>query len=277
MNALFRRPAGASPWSRTARTCGWIFGLSLLVSATAEASKLRGRVDGFRNLLNPVWAEARDPKQHGYSFREPVATVRAEFRRLFPHAPKEICVAALAAGPQKAPPPVLVRVGGGRTTPVTIVVPPNTRLSFQNTDPFKHRLHGVNIATFQPADTLRGANRDWTVPGPGVFEIRDELAPSLRMWVIGDPNVAAIAYPSLKGDFALSVDQPGEYTVQAYFAGKKVGPALPVTVKDAATDLDLSKTPLKVADEKAAAAADKAEAEKAKSEADSDAKQGGGK
>lgn len=277
MNALLRGLTGASRWPRAARTCGWVFGLSLLVSASAEASKLRGRVDGFRNLLNPVWAEAREPKQHGYSFREPVATVRAEFRRLFPHAPKEICIAAIAAGPQKAPPPVLVRIGGGRTTPVTIVVPPNTRLSFQNTDPFKHRLYGVSISSFQPADTLRGANRDWTVPGPGVFEIRDELAPSLRMWVIGDPNVAAIAYPSMKGDFTLSVDQPGDYTVQAYFAGRKVGPALPVTVKDAAADVDLSKTPIKVGDEKAAAAADKAEAEKAKAEAERDAKKEGGK
>jgi hypothetical protein len=272
MNAPFGPSSSTAPRSGLGRACGWLAALTLLVPASADAAKLRGKVDGFRNLVNPVWAEARDPKQHGYSFREPVATVRAEFRRLFPHAPKEICVAAIAAGPQKAPPPVLVRIGGGRTTPVTIVVPPNTRLTFQNTDPFKHRLYGVNINSFQPADTLRGANREWSVPGPGVFEIRDQLAPSLRMWVIGDPNVAAIAYPSLKGDFALSVEQPGEYSVQAFFAGKKVGPALPVTVKD--VDIDLSKTPLKVGDEKAAAAADKAEAERAKAQAETDAKGG---
>jgi len=241
---------------------------------SADAAKVRGRVDGFRNLLNPVWAEARDPKQHGYSFREPVPTVRAEFRRLFPHAPKEICIAALSATPQKAPLPVLVRIGGGRTTPVTLVVPPGTRLSFQNTDPFKHRLHGVGISTFPPADTARGANREWSVPGPGVFEIRDELAPSLRMWIVGDPNVAAIAYPSMKGDFALTVEQPGDYVVQAFFAGKKVGPAIPVPVL--AADIDLSKTPIKIGDEKAAAAADKAEveAEKAKAEAEKAPKEG---
>ena len=171
---------------------------------------------------------------------------------------------------------MLVRVGGGRTTPVTIVVPPGTRLSFQNTDPFKHRLHGVGINTFQPADTARGMTREWSVPAPGVFEIRDELAPSLRMWVVAEPTVAAIAYPSMKGDFALTVEQPGDYTVQAYFAGKKVGPALPVTVKDA--DLDLTKTPLKVGDEKAAAAADKADAEKDKAGAgDADSKPEAGK
>lgn len=240
--------------------------IALLAPAVAHAAKVRGRVEGFRNLLNPVWADARDPKSHGYSFREQVPTVRAEFRRLFPHAPKEICVAALAAGPQKATPPVLVRVGGGRTTPVTLVAPPGTRLTFQNTDPFKHRLYGVGINTFQPADTQRGGSRDWSVPGPGTFEIRDELAPSLRMWVIGEPTVAAIAYPSMKGDFGLTVETPGDYVVQAFFAGKKVGPAIPVKIDLA--DVDLSKAPLKVGDEKAAAAAEKAEAEKAKAEAE---------
>ncbi|HEY3495786.1 MAG TPA: hypothetical protein VGK73_13905, partial [Polyangiaceae bacterium] len=108
--------------------------------------------------------------------------------------------------------------------------------------------------------------REWSVPGPGVFEIRDELAPSLRMWVVGEPNVAGIAYPSMKGDFGLNVEEPGDYVVQAFFAGKKVGPAIPVTVQ--AADIDLSKAPLKVGDEKSAAAVDKADEERAKAEAE---------
>jgi len=244
------------------RLVRWGALLTLLVPASAEAARITGRVDGFRNLLNPVWADARDPKQHGYSFREPVPTVRAEFRRLFPHPPKEICVAAIAATPQKAGGAVEVRVGGGRTTPVTIVVAPGTLLRFQNTDAFRHRLYGVDIKTFQPADTPRGGKREWTVPAPGVFEIRDELAPSLRTWIVAEPNVSAIVYPSQRGDFALTVAEPGDYTVQAFFAGKKVGPAVPVTV--ATADVDLSRSPLKVGDERAAAAADKAEAAKEK-------------
>jgi hypothetical protein len=115
---------------------------------------------------------------------------------------------------------------------------------------------------FPPADTARGGKREWTVAEPGVFEIRDELAPSLRTWVVADPNVAAIVYPSMKGDFGLTVAEPGDYTVQAFFAGKKVGAAVPVTVTGA--DVDISRAPLKVGDEKAAAAADKAQAEKEK-------------
>ncbi len=216
--------------------------------AVADAAKIKGKIAGWRALENPVWGEAKNPKKRGYSFREPVPTVRAEFRRLFPHIPKEICIAALSAG--KQPPPktaILIRVGGGRTVPVTIVVPPGTTLQFKNTDPFKHRLYGKGVPTFPPNETTAGAHRDWTVAAAGAYEIRDELAPSLRMWVIAEPNVAAIAYPSMKGEFQLSVEKDGPYTLQAFFAGKKVGPALPVEI--AGRDIEM-KDALKVAVEK---------------------------
>jgi hypothetical protein len=222
--------------------------------SSAAAAHVKGRFEGFRALQNPVWSEAKDPKSHGYSFREPVPTVRAEFRRPFPHIPKELCLAAIAAAPQKAQPPVLIRVGGGRTTPVTIVVTPGTRLTFQNTDPFKHQLYGVGIKTFAPGQTGPGATRDWSVPAPGVFEIRDQSAPSLRMWIVSEPNVAQVAYPSMKGEFSVNIQEPGDYVLQAYFAGKKVGAATPVTV--AASDLEV-KLPIKVNDPGAASAADK--------------------
>lgn len=215
------------------------------LSRSTDAAKVKGIVAGFKLLRNPVWVEAQDAKLHAFSFREAVPTVPAEARQLYPFIPKELCVAALSADKQSPPPPVLIRIGGGRTAPVTIVVPPLTKLSFQNTDPFPHRLYAYNLPSFGPSDTGRGANRDWTVPSVGVFEIRDEAAPSLRMWVIGDDNVAAIAYPSLKGEFQLSIAQPGDYQVQAFFAGKKVGP--PTSLKVTTADMDITKTPLVVA------------------------------
>lgn len=222
---------------------------------TADAAKVKGAVKNFRLLTNPVWEEAKDPKQHGYSFREPVPTVPSKFRRLFPDIPKELCVAALSSQKQKPEKPILIRVGGGRTTPVTIVVPPGTTLQFKNTDPFTHRLYGVKIPTFQPNDTVKGGTRSWSVPSKGTFEIRDELAPSLRMWIVGEPNVAAIAYPSKDGKFLLTVDQPGDYTVQAFFSGKKVGDPKPITV--GGKDMDISRTPIKVAASKKKGKADK--------------------
>jgi plastocyanin len=251
-------------WSRSSPRWGAGACLSLLVfvavPSSADAAHVKGRLEGFRLLRNPVWAEAKEANNHGFSFREPVPTVRAEFRRPFPHIPKELCIALLSATPQAAPKPILIRVGGGRTTPVTIVVPPGTRLTFQNTDPFKHRLYGVDIKTFVAAEQGQGATREWTPSAPGTYEIRDEAAPSLRMWVVAEANVASITYPSLKGEFAVNVETPGEYTLQAFFAGKKVGDAIPVKVD--AADVEL-RAAIKVMDQKTADAEEKASDEKA--------------
>ncbi len=201
-----------------------------LLAPDVGAAKVKGQIGNFMELENPVWAEATQVKNRGYSFREPVATVPAKYRKLFPHIPKELCVALLAKSAQKPPKPILIRVGGGRTTPVSIVVPPGTQFTFQNTDPFVHELYGVGIKTFNAATTIRGATRDWTVPSAGSYEVRDRRAPSLRMWIVAEPNVAAIAYPNMKGEFLLDAKEPGEYEIQAFFAGKKLGPATPVSV-----------------------------------------------
>ena len=255
-------------------TGAFLIGASLSQTLPVEAAKIRGKVVGFKFLRNPVWVEAQDPARHLFSFREAVPTVPSEVRQLYPHIPKEICVVALAATAQKAPPPVLIRVGGGRTTPVTIVVPPMTQLSFQNTDPFPHRLFGVGIGTFSPNDTMRGGNRDWTVPAPGTYEIRDESAPSLRMWIIAEPNVAAIAYPSLRGEFGLNINEPGEYTIQAYFAGKATGPATVVKIDQADVEMKTPVTLAKVADK---SAGDKKDADKSDQDKSDDAKSDDGK
>lgn len=204
--------------------------LGLVMSSSALGAKVVGSITGYMNLENPVWAEAKDPEKKGYSFREMVPTVPAKYRKLYPHIPKEVCLALVAGAAQPKGEATLIRVGGGRTTPGTIVVTPGTKLVFKNTDPFTHRLHAVGVSTFSPNDTEKGGTREWTVPGAGTFEVRDELAPSLRMWIVSEPNTAAISYPTMSGEYQLSASEPGDYTVQAYFAGQKVGPAVPVKV-----------------------------------------------
>jgi hypothetical protein len=216
------------------------------VPALAAGPKVTGRVANWTELRNPVWEEAKNPDRHLYSFREVVPTVPAKERVLYPHIPKELCLAALSTAKQETPRgATLITVGGGRTTPVTIVVRPKARLRFKNTDPFKHRLYIVGSKTFVASDTIKGGARDWTVPAPGSYEVRDELAPSLRMWIVAENNVAEIAYPNLKGQFALRLEQDGEYSIQAYFAGKKVGDPRPIEIKG--RDVNISQQPIKVA------------------------------
>jgi hypothetical protein len=233
-----RPPAAvfAPPWSRKLV----VLVLTALAPALAFAApQVRGKLVGLEKLMNPAWAEAKESSSHRFSWREPSPTVRAEFRSLFGYAPKEVCIAALAANPQQPPSlPLLITVGGGRTTPVTVVVAPGTRLHFENRDPFPHRLYAVGQSSFPPGDMVAMAARDWTAPGPGKYELRDEVSPSLRSWVVVEPHVAMVAYPSTQGVFSFSQLAPGEYTIRPYFAGAPVGSPKAVAVGPATvTDL----------------------------------------
>jgi hypothetical protein len=60
----------------------------------------------------------------------------------------------------------------------------------------------------------------------------------------------------MKGEFSVNIQDPGDYTLQAYFAGKKVGAPMPVTVDT--KDVEL-KQPIKVNEGGAPAATDKPE------------------
>jgi plastocyanin len=236
--------------SRLRQVFGFVLALGVGVvlggGRSARAADVKGRLVGFEHLRNPVWVAAKDPGKHGYSFREPVTTVPAAMRKLFPQISKEICVVALSTGGAAgAGKPVSVRVSGGRTTPTTLVVTPGTELRFKNADPFEHRLYGVGFATLAASATAKGALRRWTPQDAGRYEIRDELSPSLLMWVVAEPTAAAMAFPAADGRFVIALEQPGQYMIQAYFAGEAVGRPLPVTVDK--RDLDMSRQPLVLA------------------------------
>jgi len=217
----------------------------LLVPGVALAAQVKGQVKGHNKLINPVWEEAARPGNNRYTWREPSPTVRSEFRRLFGLAPKELCIAGISSKTVTPPKvPILVLVGGGRTTPVTMVVAPGTRIRFRNNDPFRHRLYAVGEGSLPPADMAMAAERDWTAPEVGTYELRDELAPSLRSWIIVKEGVADIGYPNRKGEFFLNLE-PGDYKLEFFFAGKVIGDLEGLTVGK--RDVDLTRQPIKVA------------------------------
>ena len=74
--------------------------------------------------------------------------------------------------------------------------------------------------------------REWTAPdGNGRYEIRDELFPTVRTFVIIDPQVVQVAYPGRDGAFGLTLPA-GEYVLKAFFQGKQVGKPTPVNAKE---------------------------------------------
>jgi hypothetical protein len=206
--------------------------LPLLVAASALGSgtllaagglgSVRGKVVGWEKLLPAVYAEAAKSDSHRFTWREPSPTVKQDFRKLSASISRDVCVVAFGGGPAQPHEPRAVRVTGGRITPSTVVVSPGSRLSFKNHDPFAHPLYEVNNAAWAANPLAPGSTREWVAGAPGLHVIRDQLFPSMVMYVLVDANAVEFDFPDREGAFSMSVP-PGEYTLKAFFEGKPTG------------------------------------------------------
>ena len=208
-------------------------GLAIAQEEAPPKAAVKGRVTGGELLMNPVWNEARDPNNHRYTFRAPSVTVNQKAKQLSAFLPKEVPIVVIGDGAKAASAAYEIQVSGGRTTPVTVVVPPGQSVQFVNRDPFRHTIYTKDTKQGGlPAEPMeKGKSRTWTPPGPGVYEIRDELFPSVRSWIVVDPKAVASGYPDLKGEFQVGDIPLGTYKLQAYFNGKPTGAPLDIEVR----------------------------------------------
>jgi hypothetical protein len=235
------------PHRRGARTVTiLVLGACLTYCATVVAGPLKGRIAGQEKLLPDVYVEANRPDAHRFNWREPSATVRAEFRNPTGNPSRDLCIAAMSSNgpPAAAHEPILIKVAGGHTVPTTIVISPGTRLSFENRDPYPHRLYIVGNAAWKAETMETTRRREWTAPsGAARYEIRDELFPSVRSFVVVDPQVVDIAFPGRDGAFGMTLPA-GDFVLKAYFGGKQVGRSVSIVSKERGV-IDL-KDPLNV-------------------------------
>jgi hypothetical protein len=161
--------------------------------------------------------------------------VSAKAKVLTAYLPKELAIVALSAEAAPASKvPARMAISGGRTTPVTLVVPEKQEVQIENHDPFPHRLYGGDKAApaLTPSDIEPTKSRRWTPPAVGKFELKDEKAPSILSWIVVEPKALKSTYPNFKNEFTIELE-PGSYTLQGYFNGAPVGKPLPLEVKPA--------------------------------------------
>ncbi len=218
--------------------------LLTLPGVAFAAVTAKGKLSGADKLLNPVWNEAKDPNARRYTFREPSPTVRPDVRTLTGHLPKELAIVVLGDKGTPSKVPVTVSIAGGRTSPVTIVVPEGQQINFENKDPFPHKIYDTGGKGLGAVETAPAKSRSWTPPAPGKYEIRDQFAPSVRSWVVVEPRAIASTYPDRKGDFAIELE-PGPHKLRGYFNGEPVGQELDVVITPFPTEQPL-KAPLVV-------------------------------
>ena len=239
------------PHARRVKKRGALLALLILgLPSGVLAATIKGKVGNTHDLLNPVWNEAKEPSAHRFTFREPSPSVPPDVRVLRGHLSKELCIVALTeADAQPMKKPIRVVIEGGRTSVVTLVVPPGQEILFENHDPTDRGLYEVTgKGQFGKGVIKPDQSRTWTPPGPGKYEFRDELNPSLRSWVVVEPKAFKSIFPNRKGDFSIELD-PGVYTLRTYFNGEPVGDAMPLDVKPAPPEQPL-KDPLKAGADK---------------------------
>lgn len=218
-----------------------------LFTTTGKANppNVKGKITGQEKLVPELYAETAKPESRRWTWREPSPSVSAQFRVLSANPSRDICLAATTGANQEKQ-EFRMTVTGGRVFPTTIVVTPNTQLAFKNVDPFVHRIYVVGATgqkLLQAEDLAANGVRSWSPQGAGKFEVRDELFPSVRTYVVVDPQVAQIAYPGRDGAFGFSLPN-GDYVLKAYFNGKPIGKPVNFTAKEKGM-VDL-KEPLKL-------------------------------
>jgi hypothetical protein len=224
-----------------------LLALACVAEARAVGPNVRGRISGQEKLAPDVYVEAAKTDAHRWTWREPSPAVDSKYRNLAANASRDICIAALSTGggaPTDSP--LLMSLTGGRIFPTTIVVAPGQKLQFKNFDPFDHRIYMVNNPSLKAEKQSAGGIRDWAAPtgGEGKFEIRDELFPSVRTFVLVNPQVVQITYPGRDGSFAFTLGN-GDYILKAFFNGRLVGPGLAAAAREKGAPNDL-KQPLDV-------------------------------
>lgn len=244
--AFLGYPRGAS--MRTRVVLGVLSGLALLTQAgVAAAPNVKGKIIGQDKLVPEVYSDAAKPDARRWTWREPSPSVDPKFRTLAANPSRDICIAATSAANQEKQEHRMT-VTGGRVFPTTIVVTPKTGLVFKNFDPFSHRIYIVNAngqKVLPPADLAANQTRTWSPDGAGKFEVRDELFPSVRTYVVVDPQVAAVVYPGRDGAFGFSLPG-GDYVLKAFFNGRQIGKPVPVVARERGA-IELAK-PLDLAD-----------------------------
>ncbi len=197
---------------------------SLLAGSSPVGVNVRGKVTGWEKLFPQVYADAAaDP--HRYTWRETSPTVKQEFRKLSASPSRDVCVVALSAGAAQAHEPLSIKVTGGRLSPSTLVLSPGSRLSFKNVDPFPHVLFESGNDKWAANPTAPGSAREWAATTAGLHVIRDQLFPSIVMYVLVDPTAVEFAIPDRDGGFSMAVT-PGDYVLKAFFEGKQVSKAV---------------------------------------------------
>ena len=195
--------------------------LSLAVGAQAEAAKVVGKLtvtDKFRRALADEDAKAPVATKPGY-WNEPNAVRDVEPPFVVPSSDLGIVLIRDGAPPPKPDEPTEVDVRAGGLGKNVVVVRPGTAVKFRSVDPFDHSLYVPALDDFKPEKQSRGAFRTIEFAREGVYEVRCQLVPHFRGWIVVTAATFVLKADA-SGGFSMDGLAVGDYTLRVFFRGK---------------------------------------------------------
>lgn len=222
-----RDPSRRSPSAQRATTSLWV-ALSFAVTALtvpAHSADLRGNLQGI-DTLRPS-APPEIPERRLYFWMQSNGAVATREARANPE--RDLAVIVTGPAVAEAAQPVTVTIAGGGCQPGTVVVTPNTVISLRNLDWFTHELYLTQpnneapIEDFGPEATAPSSQRSAQVRTAGRYVLHDRLNPLFRCWIVVGPGQGRVISPAADGTYRTSGLAEGDYTVDVWFEGRKVG------------------------------------------------------
>jgi plastocyanin len=195
--------------------------MSLALGARAEAAKVVGKVtvtDKFRRALADEEAKSPTAVKPGY-WNVPNAVRDVEPPFVVPSSDLGIVLVRDGAPPPKADEAVEVDVRAGGLAKNVVIIRPGTAVKFRSIDPYDHELYVPAFDDFKPEKQSRGAFRTVEFAKEGVYEVRCQLMPHFRGWIV--VSTATFVLPAdAGGSFSMDGLAVGKYILRVFFRGK---------------------------------------------------------
>ena len=194
--------------------------LSLAVGTRAEAAKVVGKITVTDEFRRAILDDAKAPTavKPGY-WSEPNGVRDVEPPFVTPSSDLGVVLIREGAPTPKPDEAIEVDVRAGGLAKNVVVVRPGTAVKFRSIDPFDHELYVPAFDDFKPEKQSRGAFRTVEFAREGVYEVRCQLMPHFRGWIV---VTAATFVLSAEANGAFSIDglAVGKYTLRIFCRGK---------------------------------------------------------
>lgn len=196
--------------------------LATVITLTSPAwgAKLQGKVVVSKGLVESLAEQEREEAdaQRAYYWNEPNGMIPVRPPAVRPNS--DLAMVLVKEGAAAPTPDELttVKVRAASLERNVVVTRPGSTIRFRNVGPFDHELYSPGMPGFKPERQSRDAFRPIEFAKEGIFEVRCQLQPHFRGYVVVT-NATTVVPMRKDGTFSIDELEPGKYTIKVFHRG----------------------------------------------------------